>query len=99
MNFHPQRFLYYLLAGTLAWQAALFSYGVWACSKLSPITQLTSVCPDLGDRYEMFVSTSLGAILGLIGGSAAMGAAASRPKKQIDVRDDRRNPQDPDGKP
>ena len=49
----------------------MFSFGIWACSKISPITEIKTVCPDLGDRYEMFVSTSLGAILGLIGGAAA----------------------------
>lgn len=78
MNFHPQRFLYYLLAGLLAWQAAIFSFGVWSCSKVSPITELKTVCPDLGDRYEIFVNSSLGAILGLIGGAAATQALSKR---------------------
>ena len=65
-----ERFLLWLLAGLLAWQAGMFSYGVHLCSKVQPMTDVKSVCPDLGQRYDNFVQTTLGAVLGLLAGGA-----------------------------
>ena len=39
------------------------------------MTQMQDVCPKLGERYETFVNSALGAVLGLIGGSAVAAAA------------------------
>ena len=83
MAFNRERFLYYLLACLLGWQAGIFSLVVWKCSTLTPIKSVTQVCPELGDRYEIFVNTTLGSILGLIGGTA-MASAAVANKKQED---------------
>jgi len=56
-----ERFLLYVFAGLLTWQAGIFSYAVFICTP--------DTCPTIGDRYETFVNTSLGAVLGLLAGS------------------------------
>lgn len=64
-----EHFLLWLLAGLLTWQAGVFTYGVHLCSKVSE-GHIREVCPQLGDRYDRFVQTSLGAVLGLLAGQA-----------------------------
>ena len=55
-----ERFLLCIFAGLLAWQAGIFTYGLHRCTPKD--------CPAIGDRYETFVSTTLGAVLGLLAG-------------------------------
>ena len=64
-----EQFLLWMLSGLMLWQAAIFSYGVHVCAQLSHETH-HPVCPRLGDRFEGYVQTSLGAILGLLAGSS-----------------------------
>ena len=59
-------FLLWLLAGLLSWQAAIFSYGTVMCARSQSVAE---VCPKIGDRFDTFVNTSLGAVLGLLAGS------------------------------
>jgi len=61
-----EHFLLWLLAGLLTWQAALFSYGTVMCANAK---EPQTMCPELGDRFDGFVNTSLGAVLGLLAGS------------------------------
>lgn len=61
-------FLLWVFAGLLLWQAAIFSYGTVMCSRAD---EPKVVCPQLGDRFDGFVNTSIGAVLGLLAGSAA----------------------------
>ena len=63
-----ERFLLWMLAGLLSWQAAVFTYGVHLCAQVSQ-TEIANVCPKLGDRFDTYVNTSLGAVLGLLAGS------------------------------
>ena len=56
-----ERFLLYVFAGLLTWQAGIFTYASILCTP--------DTCPNIGDRYETFVNTSLGAVLGLLAGS------------------------------
>lgn len=63
-------FLLWMLAGLLSWQAGVFTYGMHLCAQLSHDTN-HPVCPQIGDRFESFMQTSLGAVLGLLAGSAA----------------------------
>lgn len=63
-----EQFLLWTLASLLTWQAAIFSYGVHACVSIGKET-MNDVCPKLGDRFDTYVNTSLGAILGLLAGS------------------------------
>ena len=64
-----EAFLLWVFAGLLTWQAGVFSYGVHLCSRVSA-DQVSDVCPQLGDRFDGFVNTSLGAVLGLLAGGA-----------------------------
>lgn len=82
MEFKRERFLYYLLGSILAWQAVIFTFGVYKCAQVSPIIQMQEVCPKLGERYETFVNSALGAVLGLIGGSAVASAAFTSNKQK-----------------
>ncbi|BAQ94390.1 hypothetical protein [uncultured phage_MedDCM-OCT-S31-C1] len=68
-----EQFLLWIFAGLLTWQAGMFSYGVHLCSKVSPMQDVTKVCPQLGQRYDNFVQTTLGAVLGLLAGGAIKG--------------------------
>ena len=64
-----ERFLLWVFAGLLSWQAALLTVAAVGCSKMSA-QQIQLACSRLGDRYEMFVNASLGAVLGLLAGQA-----------------------------
>ena len=64
-----EAFLLWTLAGLLSWQAGVFTYGLHLCAQHSQDTQ-HPVCPQIGDRFESFMQTSLGAVLGLLAGSA-----------------------------
>jgi len=65
-----ETFLLWLLAGLLSWQASVFTYGVHLCAQVGE-ERIAHVCPSLGDRFDTFVNTSLGAVLGLLAGSFA----------------------------
>ena len=77
--FNRERFLLYMLAGLLTWQAAIFSFGVVLCSRVSPQTNVAVVCPEIGSRFDKFVQTTLGAVLGLLAGAAALSTNQRRP--------------------
>ena len=70
--FNRERFLLCLLAGILSWQAGIFTFALVKCAQKGD--SVRQVCPMIGDRYETFVNTSLGAVLGLLAG----GSLASR---------------------
>ena len=63
-----EQFLLWTLASLLTWQAAIFSYGVHSCVSIGK-EAMNDVCPQLGDRFDTYVNTSLGAILGFLAGS------------------------------
>ena len=77
-----EAFLLWLLAGLLAWQAAIFTMGVLFCGRVTPTENIKSVCPDIGSRFDSFTQTSLGAVLGLIGGAAVVSSTQNRVKKK-----------------
>nr|BAR36039.1 hypothetical protein [uncultured Mediterranean phage uvMED] len=69
-QFNREKFLLWLLAGLLGWQAALFTYGTVMCASVKAPLTVRDTCPDLADNYSKFVQTTLGAVLGLLAGSA-----------------------------
>jgi hypothetical protein len=73
--FNRERFLLCLLAGILSWQAGIFTFALVKCAQKGD--SVRQVCPMIGDRYETFVNTSLGAVLGLLAGGA-VGASTRR---------------------
>ena len=85
-SFNREKFLLYMLAGLLAWQAAIFSYGVVLCSRVTPQTNVAIVCPEIGSRFDKFVQTTLGAVLGLLAGAAAL-STNQRSRPSGDDRD------------
>ena len=80
--FNREKFLLFMLAGLLTWQAAIFSFGVILCSRVSPKTDVTLVCPEIGSRFDKFVQTTLGAVLGLLAGAAALSTTAQKPEAE-----------------
>ena len=79
-----EAFLLWLLAGLLAWQAAIFTLGVFFCGRITPLESIKTVCPEIGTRFDNFSQTSLGAVLGLIGGAAVFSSTQNRMKKKPD---------------
>lgn len=76
-----EAFLLWVLAGLLSWQAGVFTYGLHLCAQLSHDTQ-HPVCPQIGDRFESFMQTSLGAVLGLLAGSAIQQKPPTRSNRE-----------------
>ena len=75
--FNREKFLLWLLAGLMGWQASLFTYGTVMCANVRAPNTIRDVCPDLADNYSKFVQTTLGAVLGLLAGQATQRQAAS----------------------
>lgn len=75
--FNRERFLLWLLAGLLGWQATLFTYGTVICASVKAPLNVRQVCPNLAENYSKFVQTTLGAVLGLLAGSATQQRASS----------------------
>ena len=75
--FNREKFLLWLLAGLLGWQAALFTFGTVMCTRVKAPLTVRDTCPDLGNNYSKFVQTTLGAVLGLLAGSATQRRASS----------------------
>ncbi len=69
--FSREKFLLWLLAGLLGWQASLFTYGTVMCASVKQPLTVRDTCPDLAANYSKFVQTTLGAVLGLLAGSAS----------------------------
>ena len=65
-----ERFLLYMLAGIFAYQAAVFSFGLYQCSRVRPSKAITTVCPELGDRYDQTFNVMITTTLALLTGNA-----------------------------
>lgn len=64
-----EKFLLYMLAGIFTYQAAVFSFGLYQCSRLSPQPVIKEVCPDIGKRYDQTFSLMVATTLALLTGS------------------------------
>ena len=69
--FNRERFLFYLLATVLGYQALLFGWGIYKCSTATD-GRVREICPDIGNRFDSFSERTLAAVLGLIAGGAAV---------------------------
>lgn len=69
--FNREKFLLFMLASLLSWQAGLFTYGTVVCANVKSPHTVRTACPDLADNFNKFVQTTLGAVLGLLAGSAS----------------------------
>ena len=57
--FNREKFLLWMLAGLLAWQCSLFTYGTVMCANVNQPLTIRTLCPDLADNYSKFVQVSL----------------------------------------
>ena len=64
-----ERFLLYMLAGIFTYQAAVFSFGLYQCSRVQPMVAIKTVCPDIGKRYDQTFSLMVATTLALLTGS------------------------------
>ena len=65
-----ERFLLWMLAGIFTYQAAVFSFGLYQCSRVRPSEAITTVCPELGDRYDQTFNVMIATTLALLTGNA-----------------------------
>ena len=61
-----ERFLLYMLAGIFTFQAGVFGFGLYTCSKLGGLKE----CPEIGKRYEQTFNVMIATTLALLTGSA-----------------------------
>lgn len=64
-----KRFLLWMLASIFTYQAGIFAYGLYACSKVTPQTSISDVCPDIGRRYDETFTVMVTSVIALITGS------------------------------
>ena len=84
-TFNRERFLFWMLAGVLAYQGLLFGYGLVRCANANvPPEQIGKVCPEIGDRFDAFSDRTLAAVMGLIAGGVAV-----KTLKKASASDDR----------
>ena len=69
--FNREKFLLWLLAGLLGWQAGIFTYATVKCATLKMPLTIQDTCPNLADNYSKFVQVTLGAVLGLLAGHSS----------------------------
>lgn len=93
--FNREKFLLYLLAGIFAYQAAVFTYGMWVCSHVTPKQSIQQVCPELGSRYDQTFAVMIATTLALLTGGAAVLSTNQSSRSSGDERDKR----DPSGSP
>ena len=64
-----EKFLLYMLAGIFTYQAVVFSYGLYECSRVRPTAAIKEICPDIGKRYDQTFSLMVATTLALLTGS------------------------------
>ena len=64
-----ERFLLWMLASIFTYQAGVFAFGIYQCSRSSPQVTPLEICPDLGKRYDQTFSLMVATTLALLTGS------------------------------
>jgi len=65
-----ERFLLYMLAAIFTYQATVFGFGLYQCSRVRPSQAITTVCPEIGKRYDQTFSLMIATTLALLTGNA-----------------------------
>ena len=60
------RFLLWMLAVVFGFQASVFAFGLWKCSTYNA-DKISTVCPELGKRYDQTFGIMVATILALLG--------------------------------
>lgn len=74
------KWLYSILTGIFVVQASTFVYGFTQCTKVSPNTAITQVCPQLGERFETTFATMIATTLALLTGNEVIKRTPTKPK-------------------
>jgi len=82
--FNREKFLLLLLASIFAYQASIFTFGVWSCTKVTPQASIKQICPDLGTRYDQTFSVMIATTLALLTGGAVAAGIAKNDKSPKD---------------
>ena len=77
--FNREKFLLILLSSIFAYQASIFAFGVWSCTRVTPQQNITEICPDLGTRYDQTFSVMIATTLALLTGGAAVTLTQRKP--------------------
>ena len=93
-SFNRERFLFWLLAAVLGYQALFFGFGLWRCGTLNA-GQVKEACPNIGERFDSFSERTLAAVLGLIAGGAAASTFGNK-KSEERPRTSKATPKNPD---
>ena len=64
--FNREKFLLWLLAALLGWQASIFTYATVKCSRVKLPSTIQDTCPNLAENYGLITQVTLGAVLGLL---------------------------------
>lgn len=67
-----ENFLLWMLATIFAFQAVIFAGGVIRCASYSS-TEMSTVCPELGRRYDSTFGVMIATVLALLGASRSSG--------------------------
>ena len=70
--FQKETFLLWMLASIFAFQAAIFAGGAIRCASYS-ITEMSTVCPELGRRYDQTFGVMIATVLALLGATRSSG--------------------------
>ena len=65
-----ERFLLYMLAAIFTYQATIFGFGLHQCSRVRPSQAITTVCPEIGKRYDQTFNVMITSTLALLTGNA-----------------------------
>jgi hypothetical protein len=65
-----ERFLLWMLASIFAYQASIFAFGLYTCSRVTPQSNITDVCPEIGRRYDNTFNVAIATVLALLTGSS-----------------------------
>lgn len=76
-----EKWLLRMLTGIFVIQASVLIYAVGVCTALTPKQQISEVCPELGERFDLTFSTMIATTLALLTGSTlAVASSKSKPE-------------------
>jgi len=64
-----ERFLLWMLASIFTYQAGIFAFGLYTCSRVTPQSNIADVCPEIGRRYDNTFNVAIATVLALLTGS------------------------------
>jgi hypothetical protein len=65
-----EKWLLSMLTGIFCIQAGILIYGVRVCSNITPQQNIKTICPELGERFDLTFGTMIATTLALLTGSS-----------------------------